>query len=140
MQKSGLIEKAFILKKTALFSGVDLDLLLSLADKATPRSCDAQECIFGHSQEGSRFYVLAEGRIALFCPSETLLTEVKPCDFFGEEALFNDRPRGYSAIALERSKLLSISKTHLLSFMNESPSALINLMQIWANRIVYRSR
>lgn len=140
MQKTGLIEKAFILKKTALFSGIDLDLLLSLADKATLGNFEAQELIFGARQEGSRLYVVAEGRIALFCQEDTLLTEVKPHDFFGDEALFNDRPRGYSATALENSLLLSVAKTHLFSFMNESPGALISLMQIWANRTLYRSR
>ncbi|MEI6531300.1 MAG: cyclic nucleotide-binding domain-containing protein [Chlamydiota bacterium] len=140
MQKSSLIEKAFLLKKTTLFAGVDLDLLLSLADKATMGTFEAQEPIFGACQEGSRLYVVADGRIALFCPEKTLLGEVKSPDFFGDEALFNDRPRGYSATALENSALLSITKMHLLSFMNECPSALINLMQIWANGTLYRDR
>jgi CRP/FNR family cyclic AMP-dependent transcriptional regulator len=140
MRTAGLIEKAFILKKSPLFAGIDLDLLLSLADKATLGRFEAEEIIFGHAQEGSRLYIVAEGRVALTGKEDLFISEIRGTDFFGDEALFNDRPRGYSAVALENVLLVSLSKTHLMGFMNECPAALINLMQIWASRTDLRPR
>lgn len=140
MAPSGLIEKAFILKKAPLFEGIDLDLLLSLADKATLGHFDAEEIIFGAGQEGSRLYVVAEGRVGLWEEAARLIAKVEINDFFGDEALFNERPRGYSAAALENAVLLSLAKPHLMSFVNECPAVAINLMNIWASRIDCRCR
>lgn len=138
MRTQGLIEKAFILKKSPLFSSIDLDLLLSLADKATLGRFEREETIFGYAQEGSRLYVVAEGQVALRNEKGQLMALVQSPDFFGDEALFNERPRGYMAAALDASILVSLSKTHLFGFMNECPAALINMMQIWAHHIDLR--
>ncbi len=139
MSKLGLIDKAFILKRCALFQEVELDLILPLADKASIGTFNKGELIFAHNQEGSRLYIIAQGSVSLFDESK-LLAECLAYDYFGDEALFNDRPRGYNAESTDRSIIVSIAKTHLMSFLIECPTVAISLIQSWAQRQDFRKR
>ena len=123
MKKIGLIDRAFLLKRTPLFSNLDLDLILASADKLVVSTWKPSETIFEKGDEATRMYFIAEGEVD--CEDKRL----GPLDFFGDEALFNERPRAYSAKATRETTLLTLSKTNLLTIISECPSVAVGLLQ-----------
>ena len=58
-----LIEKAFFLKKVRLFSDLELELLLAIAEKLHEDDYDAGEKIFIPGQVANRIYFIEEGTV-----------------------------------------------------------------------------
>lgn len=123
MKKIGLIDRAFLLKRTPLFASLDLDLILASADKLAVSTWNPNEVIFEKGDEATRMYFIAEGEVDC---GEKILGEI---EFFGDEALFNERPRAYSARATKETTLLTLSKTNLLTIISECPSVAVGLLQ-----------
>ena len=123
MKKIGLIDKAFLLKRTPLFSNVELDLILAAADKLGLSDWDPNETIFSEGDEATRMYFIAKGEVS--CNGKILRSP----DFFGDEALFNERPRAYKAVSLGDTLLLTLSKTNLLTIISECPQVAVGLLQ-----------
>lgn len=123
MKKIGLIDKAFLLKRTPLFSNVELDLILAAADKLGLSDWDPNETIFNVGDEATRMYFIAKGEV--LSDGKTLRSPA----FFGDEALFNERPRAYKAVSLTDTLLLTLSKTNLLTIISECPQVAVGLLQ-----------
>lgn len=135
MKRLTLIDKAFFLKKTPLFQSLDLDLLLPIADKLALQTYDANEKVFHTGEEGSRMYFLLKGTIQLYDLNNQLLYKIEESGFFGEEAIFNEKKRGYTALTQEECVLLTLSRTHLLTIISECPSVAISFLQIYTNNL-----
>lgn len=138
MKQLSLIEKAFFLKKVRLFSELDFELLLSIAEKLHDDDYDAQEKVFANGQVANRIYFVAQGTIQIFDERMRRLTDLTTTDFFGDESLFNDSPRAYSAICKTDALLLTISRSHLLSVISECPSVAVTLLQCYATALPCR--
>ena len=133
-----LIEKTFLLKKTPLFEELDLDLLLTVADIVDAVSFEAGQPIFFSGQEASRMYVIAEGRILIKAENQELLAILSQPDFFGDEALLSDAPRRYTAICQTDSRLLVLTRTHLLTLISECPSIALALLKSYTSAMPFR--
>ena len=85
-----LIDKAFLLKKTFLFASLDMDVLLSIADKSEVMLFKASSEIFSEGQRSFSLYVIAEGCVKIFSKEAAIDVSLKPFDSFGEESFFNN--------------------------------------------------
>lgn len=133
-----LIEKAFFLKKIRLFNELELELLLAIAEKLHEDDYDAGEKIFSVEQVANRIYFLVQGNVEIFDEKGRLLTSVTSGYYFGDESLFNEQPRAYSAICKVDTLLLSLSRSHLLSIISECPSVAIALLQSYSQKLPCR--
>ena len=122
-----LIDKAFLLKKTELFEALDLDLLLTLADKMELRHFSDEDQIFRKGQEANQMYVVVSGEVEVDRDEHPEL--LREGDFFGDEAVLNEKPRRYTAVCREKTCLLSMSRNHLLNIINQCPSVAIALLK-----------
>jgi CRP/FNR family transcriptional regulator len=138
MKPFSLIEKAFFLKKVRLFSELDFELLLALAEKLHDDDYDPNEKVFASGQVANRIYLIAQGTVQIFDERMKLLSELNTGEFFGDESLFNDAPRAYTAICKTDSLLLTLSRSHLLSIISECPSIAVTLLQAYATAIPCR--
>jgi CRP-like cAMP-binding protein len=134
-----LIEKAFFLKKTSLFSEVDLDLVLAVSDKAAVAEFQDGEEIFSKNQDAHRLYIILQGEVILSYEGEEVRV-LGPQDFFGDEALFGNGIRGYSARAKGQTIVMTISRTHLIEIILESPQVAIALLRAFAQEIPFRRK
>ncbi len=133
-----LIEKAFFLKKIRLFNELELELLLAIAEKLHEDDYDAGEKIFSVAQVANRIYFVVQGNVEIYDDKGRLLTSLANGYYFGDESLFNEQPRAYSAISKGDSILLSLSRSHLLSIISECPSVAIALLQSYAQKLACR--
>ncbi len=139
MRNLNLIDKAFLLKKTALFGALDLDILLSIADKMEMLHYHPDDLIFQIHQEAQRMYLIISGQICI-TDGHQKLAELKAGDFFGDEAIFSEKKRAYAATCSTRVELLALTRSHLLSIIHECPSVALSLLEAYANQQPFRLR
>lgn len=138
MKKITLIDKTFLLKRTPLFNELDLDLLLAIGDKLGIVVFEAGEPIFNIEEDGNRIYFINKGEIEIRNKRKQVIATLESGDFFGEEALFNDKPRAYEAFSKTESQLLTISRTNLLTIISECPSVALGFLQVYTTQFPNR--
>jgi len=140
MRSLNLIDKAFLLKKTSLFGTLDLDILLSIADKMESIHFRPSDTIFQFNQDAHCIYLIVSGQIFIESKNKEQLAELSPGDFFGDEAMFNEKRRAYIAWCKTKAELLALSRSHLLSTINECPSVALALLESYTSSLCFRSR
>ena|SRR3990167_762683 len=135
-----LIEKAFFLKKSRLFNELDLEILLAIAEKLHEDDYDANEKVFMPGHVANRIYLIAEGAVQIFDERMKLLTELHAGDHFGDESLFNENPRAYTAICRTNALFFTLSRSHLLSIISECPSVAVAILQTYSAQLPCRHK
>lgn len=138
MKRLTLIDKAFLLKRTAPFSALDLDLLLMIADKLGLVVFDPGDDIFVMEEEANRMYFVVKGQVQLLGRGRQLLCNLEIGNFFGEESLFNNKPRAYAAFTPVETHLLTLSRTNLYTIISECPSVAVGFLQVYASAVPIR--
>jgi CRP/FNR family cyclic AMP-dependent transcriptional regulator len=119
MNRFTLIDRAFFLKRTVLFTSLDLDLLIAIADKLT---------------------IIARGHVEIMDKENKKIATLDADDFFGDESLFSEMPRSYSAISKSESVLFALSRTNLLTIISECPSVATGFLQAYTSITPFRPR
>lgn len=140
MKQLSLIERAFFLKKVRLFSELDLDSLLAIAEKLHHDDYDANEKIFTPGQVANRIYLIAHGTVHLFDEKGRHVADLSSGDFFGDESLFNEQPRTYSGVCKTDCLFLTLSRSHLLSIISECPAVAVVLLQAYSQQLPCRHK
>ncbi len=138
MKKITLIDKTFLLKRTPLFNALDLDLLLAIGDKLGIVVFEEGESIFNIDEEGNRIYFIHKGEVEIRNKMKEVCATLEAGDYFGDEALFNDKPRVYEAISKTESQMLTLSRTNLLTIISECPSVALGLLNVYTSQFPAR--
>ena len=112
---------AELLGATGLFGGLDPKALRHLAARVSERSYKKGQLIFYQGDPGDALFVVVEGVVKVFVPSEegdemVLITLSAP-EVFGEVALIDGGPRSASAEALEPTTVLMLTREVLLEVL-----------------------
>lgn len=138
MKRLTLIDKAFLLKRTPLFSSLDLDLLLTIADKLGLVVSDPGDCIFMLDEEANRMYFIVKGQVEIRTGQHQVLCTLEHGDFFGEESLFNNQPRSYEAFTPLETHVLTLSRTNLYTIISECPSVALGFLHVYTSSLPHR--
>jgi CRP/FNR family transcriptional regulator, cyclic AMP receptor protein len=116
-----LQHRAAVLARTELFSGIDPATQRRIAEHVAERVVERGQCVFTQDQPGDGMYVLAEGAVKLYVSSRdggiVELVRHRPPATFGEVALLDGGPRSASAEAVERSRLLVVTRAELVGLL-----------------------
>lgn len=139
MTDENLSEKTTLLRRSALFAGLDGQILRSLAAYAHLRKYKAGDAIFQTGAQGESMMVIARGvvRISAMAPTarDVILTELNPGDVFGEIALLDGGGRTADAHALTNCRLLILERRALLRVMQATPDLAITLLELLCARL-----
>lgn len=135
-----LIDKAFLLKKNPLFSSLDIDQLLTIADKLEKESYKKGTKVFQTGQDANRIYFIASGTLVLKNKNGSVLGEITTLDLFGDEGVLSEKPRAYDALCQTDVLLLSLSATHLQTILSECPSVSSSFLEAYASNLEFRKR
>jgi CRP/FNR family transcriptional regulator, cyclic AMP receptor protein len=127
------------LKKSALLGGLKDRELKRLASFAKARSVPTGTVLVKRGEKGIGFYVILEGRVQVRKGS-TNIARLGPGDFFGELALFDDRPRSADVVAVEPTSLVVLSRWEFWGFAQERPEILRAILQAMASRLEQTGR
>ncbi len=133
-----LIEKAFFLKKMRLFSELELEILLAIAEKLHEDEYEKDEKVFTPGQVANRIYLISEGTVQILDEQKKSLSLLHAGDYFGDESLFNEQPRSYAAVCKTDTLFFTISRSHLLSIISECPSVAVTLLQSYSQLLPCR--
>ncbi len=132
-------DRAAILKRSLVFSGLSGDDLDELAEIAVERSFDSGEFVFWDGDPPDSFYVLAEGKIKVLkhasSGKEFIIAFFGPGEMFGEVAVFENRPFPASAQAAEPAKVLAIGRERFLSFLAQRPEVALRIIYVLGGRL-----
>lgn len=137
MKKLTLIDKAFLLKRTPIFNALDLDLLLTIADKLGAVVFKAGDYVFSFDEEANRMYFVIRGQVEIHSLSNQTIDRLSEGDFFGEESLFNNKPRAYAAFTPIETYVLTLSRTNLYTIISECPLVAVGFLQVYTSVIDY---
>ncbi len=128
-----------LLEKCTLFKALNEQERHDLTAHAQPRIFTANELIFHVGEPGSSMMGVVVGTVRISQPTpkgrEIILVDLPAGELFGEIAMLDGRPRSASAIALTNCELLVLDRRDVLPFLERSPTACLNLMQLLCARI-----
>jgi len=140
MKKPNIIDKAFFLKKGRLFSKLDLDLLLTIADRMEFHFFREEEKIFRYDQEAKNMYLITSGCVRIDDSKGECLARLEEGEFFGDESIFSGKNREYTATCESTVTVLSLTRNHILGIISECPSVGIALLESYTKEIIFRDR
>ena len=115
-----------LLGRTGLFTGLDEPSLTRLAERSVERFYRKGQMVFHQGDPGESLFIINAGLVKVYVSSEEgdemVLVTLRAPETFGELSLIDEGSRSASAQTLERTSLLSLSRTMLLEAMRENPS------------------
>lgn len=128
-----------LLEKAPLFRVLDEQGRDDLATHAQSRTFAANQAIFRVGEPGHCMMGVVVGIVRISVPTrkgrDLILADLPAGEFFGEIALLDGEPRSASATALTNCELLVLDRRDMLAFLERSPTACLNLMQLLSSRI-----
>ena len=106
-------QRVVFLNRVHLFNGLKEDELAGIAVKLEERTFPAESVVFERGAKPDGFYLIYKGKVKVTRPSEKgedFLAWLSAGDYFGEEALFENRNRSATIRTLEDSVILFLSR------------------------------
>jgi CRP-like cAMP-binding protein len=127
-----LKQRVDLINKIHLFNGLKEDQLASIAVKFEEREVAANRVIFKRGDKPDGFYVIFKGKVKVTRPHSTegeeLLIWLVANDYFGEEALVENRTRSATLTTMEDSILLFLTRAHFEELIAKYPKLKPNFM------------
>ena len=97
------------------------------------------EVVFRKNEMAQQMYVILAGKIRMYAgdqPQGDWVEELAKGDFFGEGSLLEAIPRANTAVALEDTELIAITRGTFLKMIRQNPEVSVKMMQ----RLTIRNR
>jgi CRP/FNR family cyclic AMP-dependent transcriptional regulator len=124
--------KPEVLKSVPLFSLLDDDETAVLATQVEVKTFAARERVYKKGEPGGQAYVMISGRVRVSTvdedQQEVIVDEPTRGEFFGFASMLEQTPHQTSAIALEESTCLEISRDDIAVLLQRKPHAGMDLL------------
>jgi uncharacterized membrane protein len=131
---------ADLLAAIPLFEGLSDEDREALAKRLREKKFAAKEIVFQKGDKGSSMYIVLSGSVQIFLPEDgdaprVVLKDVHAGEYFGELALFDDKPRSASVEALVDATLLELTRDQLAEHLKRSSTAAFAILAEMAERL-----
>jgi CRP-like cAMP-binding protein len=95
------------------------------------------EIVFRKGEMAQQMYIILAGKIRIYVseePEGDWVEELSKGDFFGEGSLLEALPRQHTAMALEDTDLIAITRGTFLRMIRQNPEVSVKMMQRLAQR------
>lgn len=141
MKYENLDRYVALLGQLYIFEGIAQEPLTEIATMFDRLCVNRGERIFDEGAEGDKFYIIFSGRVLITKTDgdhQRVLAILNDGDYFGEEALLNNRPRSASVTALEKTVLFSLDKINFEAVLTNFPLVRRNLTKTAESRYLAR--
>jgi CRP-like cAMP-binding protein len=132
------------LKQVPLFAGLTDTEVEALATDFIPHRFRQAEAIFHQGDPGQMLYLIQSGQVRIYVlgeeGQETSVILHGPTDIFGELALIDGLPRSASAVAMEDTIMLTLSRDRFREHMRRTPQLALNFMKALSVRVRYSTQ
>ena len=134
-----IFDRLLLLKQSSVFSMVDTDDLLMVAQSLETQDYFAGDRVFEINDQGDHLYILVSGKIGITIDndpgSKNYIAIIGQGDTFGEMNLLDDLPRSATARVIEDSTVLTLGKTRLRGLIQSYPDISIGMLRSMSLRI-----
>jgi CRP/FNR family transcriptional regulator, cyclic AMP receptor protein len=137
----GNVRPADLLSQIQLFQGLADEDRETLATRLTEKAFKAGDIVFSQGDAGSSMYVVQSGAVQIYLPSvdkdlpPVILKDLRTAEYFGELAIFDDKPRSASVRALVDTVLLELTREELGEHLGRSPKSAMTILSEMAERL-----
>lgn len=128
-----------LLKGTDLFAGLGKESLDALCKNGRLLTFRRNTILMTEGEVGESLCILKRGSVKIFASdeqgNEIVLDDLRPGSYFGEVSLLDDEPRTASAITLEPSEILSISKSDFVLCVEKNPEIAFAIIRVTTRRL-----
>jgi uncharacterized membrane protein len=130
-----------LLAQISLFQGLADEDREALAARLTEKNFKAGDIVFSQGDKGSSMYVVQSGAVQIYLPSAekdlppVVLKDLRTGEYFGELAIFDDKPRSASVRALVDTVLLELTREELGEHLGRSTKAAMTILSEMAERL-----
>jgi CRP/FNR family cyclic AMP-dependent transcriptional regulator len=131
---------ADLLAQIPLFQGLsDLDRE-TLAERLAEKRFAGGEAVFSQGDKGSSMYFVKSGAVQIYLPGKdgsppVPLTDARTGEYFGELAIFDDKPRSASVRAVVDTVLLELTREELGEHLGRSKTAAMTILSEMSDRL-----
>jgi HEAT repeat protein len=133
-----LTDIILFLKRIPLYGSMTLDQLRTIAAHLTERDMFPGEIIFREGDSNQELYLIVSGKVHIvkhFGAKSRTLATLQAGDFFGEMAIFEDRPRSADAVGAEQGILLVLSPERFRQVVLQDPAISFEIFRVLSFRI-----
>jgi len=136
-----VLAKVKFLSTVSLFKGISKKDLLYLLENIYENKYRKGDIVFEEGEVGRALFIVYSGTIGLYKKNDknNIIYKVKPGEFVGEMAIFEEMPRTLSAVAIEDTSVFMFYKTDLESIITSKPKIAAylnyNLAKILSQRL-----
>src|SRR2546423_11747226 len=133
------MDHSTLLARIPMFEGLGADDVGALAKSLAERHYGAGQMIMNQGDAGTSMFIVAKGHVNIHLPGEASrrisLKDVSDGEYFGELALFDDKPRSASALATTDAVLLELDRDTLSKYLTTRPHAAMMLLRTLSTRL-----
>jgi uncharacterized membrane protein len=123
-----------LLRSVDMFEGLSEPDLDELAGEVIERRFTKGQVVFSQGDHGTAMYIVAQGGVNIFLPGphshRVSLKDLSRGDYFGELALFDDKPRSASALATATEVvLIELTRDVLSHYIEHHPGAAMAILR-----------
>jgi CRP/FNR family transcriptional regulator, cyclic AMP receptor protein len=132
---------ADLLAQIPLFQGLADEDRETLATRLAEKSFKAGDIVFSQGEPGASMYVVQSGAVQIYLPSKekdlppVVLKDLHTGEYFGELAIFDDKPRSASVRAMVDTVLLELTREELGEHLGRSQRAAMTILAEMAERL-----
>jgi uncharacterized membrane protein len=131
---------ADLLTQIPVFQGLADEDCDALAKRLTEKSVKAGDIVFAQGDSGSSMYIVRSGTVQIYLASvdnapPVVLKDLRTGEYFGELALFDDKPRSASVRAVVDAVLLELTREDLAEQLGRSKRAAMAILSEMAERL-----
>ncbi|HSX79932.1 MAG TPA: cyclic nucleotide-binding domain-containing protein, partial [Candidatus Saccharimonadia bacterium] len=133
-----LTDIILFLKRIPLYGSMTLDQLRTIAAHLTERDMFPGEIIFHEGNSSYELYLIVSGKVDIvkhFGATPRTLATLHAGDFFGEMAIFEDRPRSADAVGAEQGILLVLSPERFRQIVLQDPAISFEIFRVLSARL-----
>lgn len=128
-----------LLRSIPMFAGLSDDDVAALSKAVVPCEFKAGKMIFALGDAGNAMYIVERGDVNIHLPGQNSqrisLKDVSRGEYFGELALFDEKPRSASAVATSDTVLLELKHDTLTSYLERRPAAAMAILRTISERL-----
>jgi CRP/FNR family cyclic AMP-dependent transcriptional regulator len=128
-----------LLRSIELFEGLTDQDLAELGASLQRRQYAAGSMVFSQGDNGDSMYIVESGDINIHLPGEASrrisLKDIARGEYFGELALFDEKPRSASALATTETVLLELQRRTLEGYLENRPKVALAILRTLSERL-----
>ncbi len=128
-----------LLRRVTFFEGLNDEVLAQLSSCLKPMEYAKDALVVGQDDPGDSMFIIEKGRVKVVLYGESgremILSIFRAGDVVGEMSLLDGQPRSANVIALEESRLLSLSRNDFVKLLQTQPAIALNVLQEMSIRL-----